>query len=695
VIVIAVELIGIAAFLWTMRRYIGVLMRGRPHPRPLRDLGKRVGDVVLYFFMQRSVAREGLSWHHLPIFWGFLIITAASAEMMISGALPGVSFALLGPTLSNAIRGAVDVTNLLVLITILYAVLRRLLLRPRLLPFNFEAGLILGLIGALCLSHFLMHGYFGHTGYVGAHHAPSSMLISSWVQALSAGTAPGTAIAIYEVNYWLHLGMLFFFLNYLPYSKHIHLLGALPNILTRNRSQPGIMPKLDLEDETQWGVGRYEQFTWKSLLDTYACTECARCSNNCPAFTTGKPLSPMHLIHDIRYEMLERGDRLRQLTPGVNVLDPGEGAAGPTAADKVVLDQMAAAPPMTGGRIKDETLWACTTCGACEAVCPVFIEHPIKILQMRTHLVLTEERVPQEVARMLRGIENNQNPWGIGSDKRMDWAKGLDVPTMEQKGGAEYLAWIGCAGCYDDRGRKISRAWVQLLQRAGVDFAVLGPEEGCTGDAARRAGNEYLFQTMAQANVELFQQYKVKRILTTCPHCFHSFKNEYPQFGGSYEVWHHSEFLQKLIKEGRLEAPRSHGDKSVTYHDPCYLGRWNSIYEEPRLLLSATTGSRPIEMGRNGYKSFCCGAGGAHMWMEEDGERVNLNRTKEAVATGAKTIATACPFCNVMVTDGVKALDKEDEIEVKDLAELLLEALPALSTSATPTASEDRSASNQ
>ena len=422
-----------------------------------------------------------------------------------------------------------------------------------------------------------------------------------------------------EVNYWIHLCVILFFLNYLPYSKHIHLLGALPNIALRSKGQPGIMPKLDLEDETQWGAGRYEQLDWKSLLDTYACTECARCSNECPANRTDKPLSPMHLIHDIRDEMLERGQLLLELSPGVDPTGMNEEAPEPSEADQQIIARLDEMEPMVGGRIKDETLWACTTCGACEAACPVFIEHPLKILQMRTHLVLAEGRMPPELARMFRGMENNQNPWGIGADQRMDWAEGRDLPLMSDKEEADYLVWVGCAGAFDDRARKITKAWLDLLDHAGVDYAVLGEEEACTGDPARRAGNEFVFQMLAEGNVETLNNYKVKRILTSCPHCFHSIKNEYPQFGGNFEVWHHSQFLQKLLAEGRIKPDTRVETAAATYHDACYLGRWNSEYDNPRDVIVAAHRQTPVEMKRSRNKSFCCEpAGHTCGWRRKD-----------------------------------------------------------------------------
>jgi len=678
-IIFAVLLLAaFGGFAWTLSRFIRVMLRGRKFEGTFENKTARFGDVLLYFLFQRSVAREWASRHHLLIFWGFLVITVGTAELMVKGVFPGFSYSMImGQTLDHLFKTVLDLTNLVVLVVMGWAVFRRIVIRPKLIPMSFDAALILGMIAMLCVTHFLMHGYGMLAATVVHDHLPVSAFLA---RRLDAGVE--TAALVSQVNFWIHMVIVLFFLNYIPYSKHIHLLGALPNIALRNRGQKGIMPRLDLEDETRWGASVYERFDWKSLLDTYACTECARCSTNCPAYNTDKPLSPMHLIHDLRDEMRERGGHLVQLSPG---LDPtageeqGEGDAKkvePTPQDKQILKQLEQMPPMVGGRITDETLWACTTCGACEAVCPVFIEHPLKILQMRTHLVLAESRMPAELARMFRGIENNMNPWGIGSDQRMDWAAGLEVPTLEEKGSAEYLVWIGCAGAFDDRAKKLSRTWVQLLQRAGVDFAILGLEEGCTGDPARRAGNEFLFQMMAESNIETLNNYKVKKILVTCPHCYHSFKNEYSQFGGNYEVQHHTQFIRKLLAEGKLKPSREI-DGVMTYHDSCYLGRWNEIYREPRDVLARISGGRqPVEMARTGYKSFCCGAGGARMWMEEDAPRVNVVRTEEALGTGARTIATACPFCMVMLTDGIKAKDKDEEVRVMDIAELVFEALP-------------------
>jgi Fe-S oxidoreductase len=565
--------------------------------------------------------------------------------------------------------------------------------RPRLIPWNLDAGLILGGIASLMTTHFLYHAFHGAEALAAGGALPGGMVISNVLARAIEPVDAATAHRGMMLAYWLHILILLTFLNYLPYSKHIHLLGALPNIFTRNRSARRLdLPKLDLEDETQWGVGKFEQFSWKSLLDTYACTECARCTNYCPAYNTGKNLSPMQLIHDIRYEMLDRvgyADRIADLEKEVAQLEEyvartgGDDPAHPhpdlayarekLATEKAALDNL---PKMTGGRIAEDTLWACTTCGACQEVCPVFIEHPMKIIQMRQNLVLEQEKVPAELGRAFRNIERQSNPWGIAADKRMEWAEGLEVPTIEDNPDPEWILWVGCAGAFDNRIIKQTRAMVKVLEAAGVDYAVLGHQEGCTGDPARRAGNEMLFQMLAEQNVETLKSAGVKKVVTSCPHCLHTLKQDYPQWGGDFEVVHHTQLIARLIGDGKL-APDKGTVTTLTYHDSCYLGRWNKEFDAPRDILGAL---EPVggykEMARSKRHGFCCGAGGGRMFMEEHGERVNVNRTDEIIATGVQTVAVACPFCNIMVTDGMKQRNKEDEIEVLDVAELVARAVP-------------------
>jgi len=685
---------SVTFFARTVHLFGRALATGAAEPRPRTDrLVDRLLSVAVYFFGQKKVAEEGplhrSSKHHLFIFWGFLIITVGTGDLIVSRLAPPLALASWLPgVLSTPLFTLIDTFNLIVLAMVGWAIVRRILVRPPLIPWNLDAALILGGIGALMVTHYLFHGYELAHQMAAGPALPDGMYVSKavarWLDPVSAdGAARGAA-----VGYWLHVLIVLTFLNYLPYSKHIHLLGALPNIFTRNLSERTLdLPKLDLEDENQWGVGGYQQFSWKSLLDTYACTECARCSNYCPAYGTGKNLSPMQLVHDIRYEMLDRvamADRLAELDRQVAGLEqyahrtgldqPGHehpdllAARAERAATQARADAM---PRMTGGRIAEDTLWSCTTCGACQEVCPVFIEHPLKIIQMRQNLVLEQEKVPGELARTFKNIERQSNPWGIGADQRMDWAEGLDIPTIDEHPEADYLLWVGCAGAFDARIVKQTRALVAVLRRAGVDFAVLGDQECCTGDPARRAGNEMLFQMLAEQNVETLTTAKVKKVVTSCPHCLHTLRHDYSQFGADLEVVHHTQLITQLIADGKLAVGGSPVE-SITYHDSCYLGRWNREFDAPRDLLAALdVPSGVTELTRSKRHGFCCGAGGGRMFMEEEGERVNFNRTDEILATGVKAVAVACPFCNIMITDGVKQRNQDDNFEVLDVAELV------------------------
>jgi Fe-S oxidoreductase len=700
IILLAAALVFFARTTWLFGRAV---FSGVADPRPRLDqIPGRLADILIYFFAQKKVAEEGplhrTSKHHLFIFWGFLIITIATVDIIVSGVLPGVSLRLLPALIYTPIYLAIDVMNAVVLLMITWAVLRRTLVKPALIPMSLDAGLILGAIGSLMLTHFLYHGYevaalLGDGGSV-----PAALPISGLIgRALGPMTHAQAHFGI-TAGYWLHVLIIFTFLNYLPYSKHIHLLGALPNIATRNRSERKMdLPKLDLEDETQWGVGNYQQFSWKSLLDTYACTECARCSNYCPAYATGKNLSPMQLIHDIRYEMLDRVSYQDKIEEAKKEIADAAGFAKEHdftddhpypelqfAQQKLTQLEadVAAMPKMTGGRIAEDTLWACTTCGACQEVCPVFIEHPVKIIQMRQNLVLEQEKTPVELQRTYRNIERQGNPWGIASDQRMDWAEGLEVPTVEDHPDPDYILWVGCAGAFDSRIIKQTRSMVKVLRAAEVDFAVLGHQETCTGDPARRSGNEMLFQAMAEQNVETLNNAKAKKVITSCPHCLHTLRHDYPQFGGNFEVVHHTQLISHLITEGKLK-PEPTETGTVTYHDSCYLGRWNGEFDAPRHIARAVASSGEIkELERNKRHGFCCGAGGGRMFMEEHGERVNFNRTDEIIAAEASTVAVACPFCNIMLTDGMKQRNVEEKIAVLDVAELVARSIPDVPVSA-------------
>ncbi len=682
---------AVGMFAWTLRRFTRMFAAGRPDPRTDRA-EERVDSVLKYFFGQKKVIEETTlpakrlprfvsalgSKYHFLIFWGFIIITVGTGETMIQGLFPSFSLALLGAPFAHAAYTIIDWSTLVVLAVIVFAVFRRVVLQPRLIPMSRDAAAILSAIGLLMVTHFGIHALRGvaegrpEAGY------PVSAALGDALHFLPRAAAAFLS----EASWWAHVLIVLGFLNYLLYSKHSHILAALPNIYFRKLGQRGVLPKLNMEADDMAATGvvsEWKDFTWKSLLDGYACTECARCSNFCPAFNTGKPLSPMQVIHDVRDDMRTRMSDRGPLDAMIERFQHGA---------KSEVDQI---KPLIGGRTSEDVLWACTTCGACQEVCPVFIDHPEKIIQMRQNLVLVQEKVPTDLARTFTNLERNGNPWGIAADKRMDWANGKDVPTLDDKPDAEYLLWVGCAGAYDDRIKKQTLALVDVLREGGVDFAVLGLEEGCTGDPARRSGNEMLYQMQAQQNVETMNAKKVKKVITACPHCLHTIKNEYPQLGGTFEVRHHTQVINELLASGKIEIDKAAlasgeraeagaaalSSKKIAFHDPCYLGRWNGEYDAPRDVLDALpTGTERVELPRNKEHGFCCGAGGGRMWMEEKiGTRVNHNRTDEVIASGADTVATACPFCTIMLRDGVQDRGAGEKVQVLNVSELVAKSM--------------------
>jgi Fe-S oxidoreductase len=686
----ALLFMSLALFAWTMRRFGRMVMGGRKAALPPAP-GARLASVMAYFFGQKKVIEKANipsaraqrlvraigSKYHFLIFWGFLIITIGTGETLIQGLFPSFSLAaILGDTLAQALWATMDVANVIVLLMIAFAVFRRVVLQPRLIPMSRDAAAILGAIAALMLTHLGMHAFRAvASGGGGVAAAEPGFPISGALANALGGVPPGVARVLFEACWWLHVTIVLAFLNYLLYSKHSHIVAALPNIYFRNLGQRGVLPKLNMEADDMAATGvvsEAKDFTWKSLLDGFACTECARCTNSCPAYNTGKPLSPMQVVHDLRDDLKVRLPDRGPLDRLLETFQHGREAAN-------IVEKQAEDPiPLVGGRTTEDVLWACTTCGACQQVCPVFIDQPEKILQMRQNLVLVQEKVPPDLARTFTNLERNGNPWGIAADKRMDWAEGHDVPTLDDKPDAEYLLWVGCAGAYDDRVKKQTVALVEIMKEAGVDFAVLGLEEGCTGDPARRSGNEMLYQMQAQQNVEAMNARKVKKVITACPHCLHTIKNEYPQLGGNFEVRHHTQLMRELVATGKVEmdASKTQG-RSIAFHDPCYLGRWNGEYDAPRDVLDAVPAQAArLELPRNRENAFCCGAGGGRMWMEEKiGTRVNHNRVDEVLASGADTVATACPFCTIMLTDGVNDRNAGEKVQVLNVSELVARSM--------------------
>jgi Fe-S oxidoreductase len=605
---------------------------------------------------QSNVRRKPMAgWAHTLIFFGFLAVQPHSLELMIRGVFPGFHVAPWIPGLYGAYLFIADILAFLVLIGLGYALYRRLFIKPKYLTDALDARLIIVFTAVIIITFHLINAFLIIPSIGGNNFDYARYLVISkavyHIFNLSALSDGGSRTG-FEICYWVHILTILGFLIYIPGSKHLHLLAAVPNVFLKPLDRPKAMIKTDIEDEEaeSFGLGKICDFNWKQVLDLYACTECGRCEEQCPADTTGKPLSPKRLIHDAKIDLFNQASAI--IAKNVEGVEPLVRENSP---------------------ISDDVLWSCTTCRACEDICPVNIQHLDILLEVRKYQVLMESSFPPEMQETFTNLENQSNPWGFGSDTRADWAKGLDVPLMTDNPETDILYFVGCAGSFDDRGKKIAQAMARVLKKAGVNFAILGEEERCNGDIARRAGNEYLAQMMIAENVEILNQYKPRRILTACPHCYNAIKNEFPQFGAKYDVIHHSEFFLELIQQGRLKSNGTPMDR-LTYHDSCYLGRWNGIMDAPRDLLQAINkGRKLVEMERNRTEGFCCGAGGARMFMEETiGKRINHERAQEVIATGAAQVAAGCPFCITMLSDGIA--DNNGQVEVKDIAEIVDEA---------------------
>lgn len=659
----------VGLFVYRGQRLIKLVNQGLPEDR-LGDWGKRVQNVFIHVFgHKRLFDRKGIGFSHFLFFYGFLVIQICAIEIFGQIFVEGFNYGFLGP-LYPALMLLQDIMCFGVLAAIVYGTYRRLLNPPRHLMVTADGWIILVLIFGVVATIYLIGGAeiaAGNREDVRAFMPFENLLATT----VFAGMGEGTLHFIYKASLWAHVLIVLYFLSYLPKSKHLHLLGAVPNIFfAKNGIRPTASlstPNLEDENLEMFGAAEPKHFTWKHLLDTTACTECGRCTSQCPAQATGKPLSPMKIIHDMKIAMFNTAPEVlgtgTEATP-----ENGTGQHETNGAN-------GHRPALIGELTSHEELWSCTTCGACVEACPVLIEHVDDIVDMRRNLVLMESNFPEELMGTFTNIENEGNPWGISAAARGDWTEKVDVKVLDDGETTPLLYWVGCAGACDDRNKKVTQSVVKILNAAGVDYAVLGHKETCTGDPARRAGNEYLYQMLAQQNIETLNEHKVTKIITQCPHCFQVLANEYPDLGGHYEVYHHSEFIEELIGEGKIKLSQNAREK-ITFHDPCYLGRWNQKVKQPRGVIDALPGRERLEMERSGRQSFCCGAGGARMWMHEDiGEQVNVNRSREAIETGANTVAVGCPFCMVMMEDGVKNQNKDGEVRVRDLAELVAEAL--------------------
>ena len=644
--------IAVAGYLFARRAlFLARLVRSGKSVDRVSDVPRRVGNETAIVLGQKKLLQRlvpGLV--HAFIFWGFLVLfptifMAVAAIVDRDEPLPAAS--PLGWLESQGWYALlVDVFAVLVLIGVVVALGIRKIQRPRRFEGSHlgEADLILALIAGIVTTLLLWHATLIA---LGLNPWPADW--SPVSDALSGLFTDDTTTEVLErVFVWAHVLIILSFLAYLPHSKHLHIATAAINVFFGRTRARGRLEPLDFESEDEasmrFGAGTVADLTWKQMLDAVSCTECGRCQDVCPAFATGKALSPKLLIMGIRDQLFAEGH---------TALEGGE------------------LSPLVPNAVTDEVVWDCVTCGACVHECPVSIEHVDHIVDLRRNLVMVESRLPGDTESMLRDVERGGNPWGKPQAERASWAEGLGVRVLEPGDRPPaYLYWVGCAAAFDERARSAAISTTKLMLAAGLDVAILGPRESCTGDPARRAGNEYLFQSFAQANVETLDGAGVTKIVASCPHCFNTLANEYPDFGGRYEVVHHSELLADLVDRGRLAPTR--GETSITYHDSCYLARHNDVIAEPRELVAAA--GRPVEMARSGKRTFCCGAGGARMWMEENrGRPINQERVREAAATGAQTLAVACPFCTVMLDDGVR--ETGAKIQVVDLATLLSQAV--------------------
>ncbi|HEY3874160.1 MAG TPA: heterodisulfide reductase-related iron-sulfur binding cluster [Candidatus Kapabacteria bacterium] len=693
----------------------------RPNERVKRLLGIAIG--------QTKIFRDPIAGPiHAFIFWGFMVLLFAVIDSIGEG-LTGGNFSLsfLGPVYS-VITFSQDIFVALIVLSVIGALWRRYISRVKRLEGDkhekIDATVILFLIFVIVTAYTLgnasriaMHGTYGYE--------------SHWLASLLAPMFAGLAITAvaYEIFWWTHIVVVLGFMNYLPYSKHLHVITSLPNVYFSDLRKKNYLKPINFEDETvtKYGASDIEDLTWKQLLDGDTCTHCGRCTSVCPANTTGKILDPRKIIIATQARMFDKAPWLTG--EGKYGFDSWMGemtrakvaTTGDTVKDEIVTPEEKTlshiqgrllfqkpkrskeevdARSFVGDYIPEEMLWQCTTCQACMTECPVTIEHVDQIIDLRRNLVMMVSKFPSELQSAFGNMENNFSPWAFSPSERGEWAHGMSIKTMAdgnssasdtlpqplpQAGGeqtAPILFWVGCAGSYDQRAKKITRAFAELMQLAEIDFRILGNEEKCTGDPARRMGNEYLAQMLIKENVETLNRYQVTKVVTTCPHCFNAIKNEWKDFNGHYEVQHHTEFIKELLDSGRIKPTKELLERA-TYHDSCYLGRSNDIYDAPRAALESIPGLEIVEMDRSRSKGFCCGAGGGQMWMEEKaGKRINIERTEEALGTlaksedgKAKVIASACPYCMTMMTDGVKAKGEAEHVQVRDIAEIVLDAV--------------------
>jgi len=634
-------------FAWSLYRRLSLITLGQT-THTYVGFGAGLREMLVNAFGQKRVLRKLFGFNHLVIFWSFMVLLLANGEFVISGVFPDLRLSLLPDAFYLPIRYASDIMSVLALVAISIALVRRTLAPPYEGARNLESYVILILIGV----HMFAYLGLASTEIAMGHERASAYMPVS--RLFAATLVAKDLVFAYNFYWWLHaFALLAFIVVLIPFTKHLHVFTAIANCFLRSEDKPNTQQPETFTAGQSFGAGRVDRLTTKDLLDSYACTACGRCQNVCPANITGKPLNPRQMVKDVQVNLLANGPRIKK----------GQEANLPLIGESCK------------GSVDEEAIWACTSCGACMEACPVFIEHLPKVVAMRRHLVQMESKFPEELLTFFENVEQRSNPWGMAPADRSKWSSQLDVKPFE-KGQTEYLFYVGCAGSFDARIKQVSVNLSLILDKAGISWGTLGKDEKCCGDSLRRLGNEFIFDRMAKENVQMFKERGVKKVITACPHCLSTLKNDYRQYGIELEVIHHTELIAHLLDEGKIKLNKQVEELGkIIVHDSCYLGRHNDIYDAPREVLSKVSGEVPLEFDRNRESSFCCGAGGGRMWMEEQtGTRINRNRVNEALVKKPDTICVSCPFCMTMFEDGLKDEGAQD-VRVRDLTEIVAEGL--------------------
>lgn len=643
-------------FFWRLNALYRLAVAGAPTTGTRGDEKTRLVRFARMVLAQTKMfEKPGIGIAHFLIFWGFIVLTLALVQVILDGLIPGLRLPLISSRVFVAMN---DVFAFSVLAALAYAAYRRLRIRPWHLTTMPDAFVIIAMIAGHVSALLLAEGFAAAAfGTADPHWSLAGLILGG---PFSAVGATGARVG-YATFWWVHILLVMGLLVYIPLSKHLHILTGPANVYFKQTKPKGELKKIEnIEEAEHFGVSKVQQFTWKDILDGYACTECGRCTSACPAKLTSKPLDPKKIVMDLKLATYAQG--------GLHMLARDQRSRAVTAET-----------PLIGGLIAEDELWSCTTCMACIEACPVAIEHVPKIVDMRRSLVLEATAFPSELTNVYNSLERNSNPFGFRARTRADWAKGLDIRVVGDKDDdpVDVLYWVGCYGSFDERNQKVARALSKVLKSAGINFGILGKEERCSGDPARRTGNEYLYQLLAEGNVETLNNAGIKQIVTACPHCLNTIKNEYPQFGGNFEVVHHSQYISGLIKSGQLQLADGVDKQSITFHDPCYLGRYNDVYDEPREVIRGLGGVEFTEMRRSRNKALCCGGGGGRAFMEEKiGGKMSHNRLNDVLETGCGTLGAGCPFCITMFEDAVRSTGNEEKVQVEDIAELVAARLP-------------------